>query len=178
MRTQSLWHQIKLAKSRLIGPFSSLISVSAQAAAKPFGDTSFNPADRLAVTNLVASYGPLYDQFKLTEFRALFVQKPIVEFWMGDRKLSEGMDSIMELLQKRQDFFKQAKMQRRHFLTPRFFSQNVDTVTGEAYFLLLTNKEGDKPALVTTGVYEFAAVNDSDNWKISRWIAHVDSPLD
>jgi SnoaL-like domain len=178
MRTQSLWHQIILAKSSLIGLFSSLISVSAQAAAKPFGDASFNPADRLAVTNLVASYGPLYDQFKLTEFRALFVQKPIVEFWMGDKKLSEGMDSIMELLQKRQDFFKQAKMQRRHFLTPRFDSQNADTVTGEAYFLLLTNKEGDKPALVTTGVYEFTAANEGDNWKISRWIAHVDSPLD
>jgi hypothetical protein len=31
---------------------------------------------------------------------------------------------------------------------------------------------------VTTGVYEFTAVHESDNWRISRWIAHVDSPLD
>jgi SnoaL-like domain len=178
MGTQSLWYNVIHAKSWLVGLFATSISVAAQAADKPSGDASFNPADRLAVTNLVASYGPLYDQFKLTEFRALFVEKPIMEFWMGDNKLSEGMDSIMELLQKRQDFFKQAKIQRRHFLTPRFVSQNADTVTGEAYFLLLTNKEGDKPALVTTGVYEFTAVNDGDNWRISRWIAHVDSPLD
>jgi hypothetical protein len=178
MRTQSSWYNVLHAKSWLIGLFATSISVAAQAADKPFGDASFNPADRLAVTNLVASYGPLYDQFKLTEFRALFVEKPIVEFWMGDKKLSEGMDNIMVLLQKRQDVFKQAKIQRRHFLTPRFVSQNADTVTGEAYFLLLTNKEGDKPALVTTGVYEFTAANEGDNWRISRWIAHVDSPLD
>jgi SnoaL-like domain len=178
MRTQGLWYNVMHAKSWLIGLFATSISVSAQSADKPIGDASFNPADRLAVTNLVASYGPLYDQFKLTEFRALFVEKPIMEFWMGDNKLSEGMDNIMVLLQKRQDVFKQAKIQRRHFLTPRFVNQNSDTVTGEAYFLLLTNKEGGKPALVTTGVYEFTAVNDDNNWRISRWIAHVDSPLD
>jgi SnoaL-like domain len=177
MRTQSLWYQVLLAKSWLIGLFATSISVAAQAADKPLGDASFNPADRLAVTNLVASYGPLYDQSKLTEWRALFVEKPIVEFWMGDKKLSEGMDTFMVFLQKRQDFFKQAKIQRRHYLTPRFVSQNADTVTGEAYVLLLTNK-GDKPALVTTGVYEFTAVNEGDIWRISRWIAHVDSPLD
>jgi SnoaL-like domain len=177
MRTQSSWHQVLLAKLSQFGLFAALISVAAQAADKPLGDASFNPANRLAVTNLVASYGPLYDQFKLTEFRALFVEKPIFEFWLGDKKMGEGIDTVLPLLQKRQELFKQEKIQRRHYLTPRFIRQDADTVTGEAYFLLLTNK-GDKPAFVTTGVYEFTAVNEGGNWRIGRWIAHLDSPFD
>ena len=69
MTTQRLRFRTLLAKSCQIG--LALVSLGAQAADKPLGDTSFNPTNRLAVTNLVASYGPLYDQFKLTEWRAL-----------------------------------------------------------------------------------------------------------
>ena len=83
----------------------------------------------------------------------------------------------MVITQKRQEFFKQEKIQRRHYLTLRFVSQTADTITGEAYVQLLTNR-GDKPALVATGVYEFTAVNEGNQWKFSRWIAHLDNPLD
>ena len=177
MRTQDSRHQALLAKSWQIGLFTTVISFAVHAADQPLGDSSFNPANRLAVTNLVTSYGPLYDQFKLTEWRALFAEKPIIEFWLGDKKLGEGIDVFLAVARKRQAFFSQEKIQRRHYLTPRFISQNADTITGDAYFLLLTNK-GDKPAFVATGVYEFTAVNEGGNWRISRWIAHIDNPLD
>ncbi len=155
----------------------SLIAVTAQAADKPVGDAAFNASDRLAVVNLVSSYGPLYDQFKMTEWRALFVEKPVLEFWLNGKKQLEGIDLLLAITQKRQEYFKQEKLQRRHFLTPRFVRQTADTITGEAYFQLLTNK-GDKPAFVTTGLYEFTAVNEGNQWKFSRWVAHLDNPLD
>jgi len=127
--------------------------------------------------NLASSYGPLYDQFKMTEWRALFAEKPVVEFWLGDKKQLDGIDTLMAITQKRQEFFKQEKIQRRHYLTPRFVSQTADTITGEAYVQLLTNR-GGKPAFVATGVYEFTAVHEGNQWKFSRWIARLDNPLD
>ena len=158
----------------LIGAF---LTFAAHAADRSIGDTSFNVADRLAVINLVSSYGPLYDQYKMEEWRLLYTEKPAVEFWLGEKKLGEGIDMLSAITRKRQDQFKREGIQRRHLLIPRIISQTADTITGEAYLQLLSSR-GDKPSTITTGVYEFTAVNDGNNWKFSRWIAHLDSPLD
>ena len=141
------------------------------------GQASFDAADRQAVLNLVRSYGPFYDGGFVQEWRDLFVETPVIEFWGGTAKLLDGLPAALTVLEVRQKEFKAKSLQRRHFLTPRVISQDPASITGDAYLLLLSN-DGAKPAFVGTGRYEFAAVKQGDAWRISRWIAHLDNALD
>ena len=141
------------------------------------GNASFNSADRQAVVNLISSYGPLYDSANLTEWRGLFSEEPVMEFWKGGTKLIEGIDAVLTMIKGRQGEFKKNRIQRRHYLIPRVTRQDPGSASGDAYLLLMSN-DGTNPSLVTTGYYEFTSVKEGGAWKIRQWIAHLDNSLD
>jgi len=146
-------------------------------AAVQAGHASFDSADRQAVLNLVSSYGPLYDDAHVKEWRDLFIEAPVIEFWGGEKKLVDGIDVVLKVMETRHKEFKAKNLQRRHYLIPRVISQDSRSITGDAYLLLLSN-DGAKPTFVGTGRYEFTAMKQGDAWRISRWIAHFDNSLD
>jgi hypothetical protein len=77
----------------------------ANATAQPVGSTAFNAADRLAVINLVNSYGYLADNFGATRFDELFDElfaaDATVELHAGDKMLVDGLTQFKDFVGKR-----------------------------------------------------------------------------
>ncbi|MHC5718801.1 MAG: hypothetical protein ACYTX0_43740, partial [Nostoc sp.] len=55
-------------------------------------------------------------------------------------------------------------------------SQTDDRASGQVYLQLFTTKN-DTTSLVTTGVYEFTAVKQANEWKLNYWVVKLDSSL-
>lgn len=146
----------------------------ANASDSTVGASQFDAKDRQAVINLIASYGPLYDSAQLAHWRSIFVEEPVFELWLGNRKLVDGIDLFLPMARKRHEKFKEQKMQRRHFLTPRITNQGENSISGDAYLLLFSNA-GGVPTVVATGVYEFTAVKQGGVWRIKRWVGRIDN---
>jgi SnoaL-like domain len=138
------------------------------------GNGSFNVEDRLAAINLLHSYGYLVDQQQLEDFFNQFADAPTIEFWQSDKKIVEGWEGFKETTTTRQAKFKQEKIQRRHVLTaPRFEQQSSDAMSGQVY-LQLYKISGGTLSLITIGYYDFVLVKQRKQWKISRWVGHLD----
>lgn len=165
------------AAGSLATPQNLYAQITLDASAEQLGGASPNSSDRLAVLNLVNSYGPLYDAASIRQWRDLFTATPVIEFWGGGTKLAEGIEAVMAALEKRHAEFRGKRIQRRHLILPRITSQASGVIAGSAYLLLLAN-DGTKPTFVGMGNYEFTAVKEGQNWRISRWIAHLDNALD
>jgi hypothetical protein len=73
----------------------------ANVTAQPVGSTAFNAADRLAVINLVNSYGYLADNFGATRFDELFAADATVELHAGDKMLVDGLTQFKDFVGKR-----------------------------------------------------------------------------
>jgi hypothetical protein len=158
-----------------LGTAFAVSEASAQATA--VGDASFNAADRLAVINLVSSYGYFYDRFDMAGFQSLFTDSPVFEFWVGDTKVVSGISEVLrDSVEWRKDV-KTEQGHRRHFLAPtRFDRQTESEATGEVYLAFYELKNGAM-SLVTTGEYDFIAVKANGEWKLSKWVGRVDSSL-
>ncbi|RHW28351.1 hypothetical protein D0Z08_05115 [Nocardioides immobilis] len=139
------------------------------------GDTTFDVRDRLAIINVLSSYGFFIDHSRFEEFCGLFSSRPTVEMWCGKDLLVEGWEQFRDLVIARQQAFERDNVERRHVLTAvRFDAQGAQAASGQAYVLLYST-EHDASSLVTTGCYEFTTVNERGQWKIDRLIGHVDS---
>lgn len=144
----------------------------------PLGGTGFDATDRLAIINVLDSYGYLVDQLRIEEFFDLFCDAPTVEFWHGDHQIAAGWAHFKELTTTRQEFFRREKIQRRHVLTaPRFETQTDTSAGGQVYLQLYKVKDG-QITLVTLGYYDFVAVKQRGEWKLQRWIARIDAAHD
>lgn len=141
------------------------------------GDNSFNATDRLAVINLLYSYGYFFNEAKLEEFSALFAKSASIELGQGNSRTIMNLSQWREYISNLQEFSKQQQTQPRHVLSaPRFDSQTDDKARGQVYLQLFTTKN-DKTSLVTTGVYEFTAVKQANEWKLNHWVVKLDSLL-
>jgi SnoaL-like domain len=145
-------------------------NVAGQAA----GNTAFDTADRLAMINVLNSYGYFVDQQQLDSFFSLFTDAPMIEFWQGDRKLVEGWAHFKEMTTIRQAKFKSENIQRRHvFNAPRFDQQGKDSASGQVYLQLYKVQSG-AASLITIGYYDFTLLKWNGHWRIDRWIARLD----
>jgi hypothetical protein len=141
------------------------------------GDTSFSATDRLAVINLLYSYGYLFNEAKLEEFLDLFAKSASIELGQGNNKVIMNLSQWREYISSLQQFSKQQQSQPRHILSaPRFDSQTDDKASGQVYLQLFTTKN-DITWLVTTGVYGFTAVKQANEWKLNCWVVKLDSSL-
>ena len=67
------------------------------AVANAVGSTAFDAADRLAIINLLGAYAYTYDQDRLDDFRALFIEAPELVLLHEGRVLSTDIDTVMSL---------------------------------------------------------------------------------
>jgi hypothetical protein len=141
------------------------------------GDSGFNAEDRLAVLNILNSYGYYLDTHQMVEWMALFADGARFEGWQGDRLLSSGLE-IFTATHDRRARFRNEGTQRRHILSGhRFDTQSATHATGQAYYQLYATTLG-KTALVNIGVYEFSMVCENRSWKFETLIVRADSGFD
>ncbi len=140
------------------------------------GGVAFDAADRLAIINLLGAYAYTYDQNQLDEFRTLFTASPDLGLRLRDgTALSQGIDTVMELLALRKGEFAAQGNQRRHALNSYWFSsQTAEEATGRCYFQVFAILDGGAPSPDLTGCYEFTAVKDEGVWRFSRWFLVID----
>ena len=135
-------------------------------------------ADRLAVINLIHSYGFFIDQYRMDDFFSLFTDNPVAEMWIAGELVMRDWPSLRGKIIERQEAFKREGTQRRHILSaPRFDMQNSSAIIGQSYVQLYTIKDG-RLTMITTGYYDFTAVKQGTVWKIDRWIGHADAAVD
>ena len=138
------------------------------------GDASFNAADRLAIINVLNSYGYFVDELQLDNFFSLFTSVPTIEFWHGESMIADGWEQFKAMTISRQEHFRREKIQRRHVLSaPRFDVQSDDSASGHVY-LQLYKTQDNRVSLVTLGYYAFTAIKQRGEWKLASWIARVD----
>ncbi len=140
------------------------------------GGVAFNVADRLAIINLFGAYAYTYDQNQLDEFRTLFTESPDLGLRLRDgTAVSQGIDTVMELLALRKGEFTAQNNQRRHALNSfSFSSQGPEEATGRCYFQVFAIRDGGAPSPDLTGCYEFTAVKHAGVWRFSRWLLAID----
>lgn len=138
------------------------------------GDPSFDVADRLAIVNVLNSYGYFVDELRMDDFFGLFTDSPTVEVWRSDKQVVDSWARFKHLATSRQEFFARENIQRRHVLSaPRFERQSVKAASGQVYLRLYKVYKG-VVSLITMGYYEFTAVKKNGHWNIDRWIGRLD----
>lgn len=143
--------------------------------AQPLGSTAFKPADRLAILNLVNSYGYLADTFGPKRFDELFTADASVVLRMGDKVMVDGLEQFRQFAGQRTEKYQREHIQRRHILSaPRIDYQDARTATGNAYLQYFEIPQGEAPQLKFVGVYSFRAVKTDGGWKLSCWVARTD----
>jgi hypothetical protein len=140
------------------------------------GSVAFDVADRLAIINLFGAYAYTYDQNQLDDFRTLFTASPELGLQLHDgATVSQGIDTVMDLLALRKSEFKAQHNQRRHALNSFWFdSQNAEEATGRCYFQVFAIQDGGPPSPDLTGCYEFTATKQGGVWRFSRWVLAID----
>jgi hypothetical protein len=140
------------------------------------GNVAFDVADRLAIINLFGAYADLYDQNQLDDFRLLFTESPELGMRLRDGTVvSQGIDTVMELLAFRKGEFSAQNNQRRHALNSFWFSsQTAEEATGRCYFQVFAIQDGGPPTPDLTGCYEFTASKQDGVWRFSRWFLEID----
>jgi len=144
----------------------------------PAGNTSFNATDRLAILNLLHSYGYLFDENRLGEYEKLFSSTARFNN-LVPQKTSATLEEFIEFLASRLKAFVANGVQRRHFLGPvRFDHQTPTKASGQVYLQLFSIEQGGPPQLLLTGFYSFSTVKENQQWKIDQWEVAVDSRID
>ncbi len=141
------------------------------------GSTSFDTRDRLAIINLLYSYGYFFNENKLEEFSALFAKSALIELGQGKNKTIMNLSQWKEYISSLQQFSTQQQTQPRHILSaPRFDSQTSEQASGQSYLQLFSTKN-KITSLVTTGIYDFVAIKQGFEWKLKHWVVKLDSSI-
>jgi hypothetical protein len=145
------------------------------AVANEVGSTAFDAADRLAIINLLGAYAYTYDQDRLDDFRALFIEAPELVLLHEGRVLSTDIDTLMSLLRARKERFNTEHNQRRHALNSFWFtSQTATEATGHCYVQVFAIRDGGPPQPDLTACYDFTARKHDGVWRLSRWSVTAD----
>lgn len=138
-------------------------------------DAMFDPADRLAIMNLLGAYAYLYDQDRLDEHRDLFTESPELFLVQEDRTFSADMDTVAQLAAARKNAFNAENNRRRHAIDSVWFtSQSATEATGHCYVQVFAIRDGGPPIADLTACYDFTAVKQDGVWRFSRWVLGID----
>ena len=133
----------------------------------PAGSVKFKAEDRLAVINLVSSYGPNYDENRLDLSEQLYWKDAKMVGFVPGKNVATPTE-FFEWAKPRRAKLQRNGIQMRHFITPMIASQTETTVTGIAYLQKYWIKDG-KISLDEMGYYKFEATKKGDEWRFSRW---------
>ena len=158
----------------------------AQPAASPApatrpGDTHFDAADRLAITNLFGAMAGGLDKLDPD----LLASTVAPEFWAEYRVPGSptlkvtGRDNFLAMATKRFENFEKSGVRRRHIIAPPFFiEQTPDSARVSISFLICTATNGKDWHPFASAVGEFSAVKRDGVWMFTSQIEIPDAALD
>ncbi|MEX1009585.1 MAG: nuclear transport factor 2 family protein [Acidimicrobiia bacterium] len=135
--------------------------------------------DRIAITEVIASYGYDYDEFRIDQWLEKFTPDATVTVSLEGNELggTTGRDAIGNLLGARVAGFQADNVQRRHNMTSIVVDELTATTAKARSYLLLTSTGPDGPTeLVTSGRYLFDLVKQDGVWLVSAWVIGLDDP--
>lgn len=137
------------------------------AQAIPAGSVNFNAEDRLAVINLISSYGPYYDENRLDLSEKLYWEDAEIVGFIPEKNIASASE-FFEWARPRRAKLKEKGIEMRHYLIPKIIRQTETAVAGIAYFQKYWIADGEA-LLNEMGVYKFEATKKVDEWRLSRW---------
>ncbi len=135
--------------------------------------------DRLAITEVIASYGYDYDEFRIDQWLEKFTPDAAVTVTLQGKETggTTGRDAIRSLLGERSRRFQANNVQRRHNMTNIVIDElTTDTAKARSYLMLTSTGPNGPTELVTSGRYLFELVKDDGVWRICAWVIGLDDP--
>lgn len=143
------------------------------------GRTDFNPADRLAIENLISAYAFAYDNREADAWFSLFTEDAVfVAGEPGAEPVAFSGAPFRTFWRERMKAFGSTGNMRRHLMANILFLDQTDDTAHVSVVGLLTNaKDGRDFAAVSSLNYEGWLVKQPDGWKIKRWHDFPDAVL-
>jgi 3-phenylpropionate/cinnamic acid dioxygenase small subunit len=146
------------------------------------GDPNFNIADRIAIKDVIDSYGIYWDTNDLDSYLSLFTEDAVgVSYNNKGEKITVRIKDKRKMLKskERMDYFESNNMQRRHMMCNTLILElNESSAHLKQYMMLLTTKKSSKVEIVTPIFYDFKLKKTEGIWKISYRQINLDAPLD
>ena len=146
------------------------------------GDPNFNVADRMAINDVIDSYGIYWDTNNLDRYLSLFTDDALGVIYGSDGKKMTYLikdEAQRAINEERMEFFKINKMQRRHMVCNTMLIELTDdSAHFKKYMMLLTTNSNSKTEIVSPIFYDFKLKKIDGIWKITFREIHLDSPLD
>jgi dihydroxyacetone kinase-like predicted kinase len=146
------------------------------------GDPNFNIADRIAIKDVIDSYGIYWDTNDLDSYLSLFTEDAVgVSYNNKGEKITVRIKDKRKMLKskERMDYFESNNMQRRHMMCNTLILElNESSAHLKQYMMLLTTKKSSKVEIVTPIFYDFKLKKTDGIWKISYRQINLDAPLD
>ena len=145
------------------------------------GDPNFNVADRMAINDVIDSYGIYWDTNNLDRYLSLFTDDALGVIYGSDGKKMTYLikdEAQRAINEERMEFFKINKMQRRHMVCNTMLIELTDdSAHFKKYMMLLTTNNNSKTEIVSPIFYDFKLKKIDGIWKIAFREIHLDSPI-
>ena len=146
------------------------------------GDPNFNIADRIAIKDVIDSYGIYWDTNDLDSYLSLFTEDAVgVSYNNKGEKITVRIKDKRKMVKskERMDYFESNSMQRRHMACNTLILElNESFAHLKQYMMLLTTNKSSKVEIVTPIFYDFKLKKIEGIWKISYRQINLDAPLD
>lgn len=147
----------------------------------PPGDTRFDPADRLAITNLFGAMVRGLDERDIEILGATVAPEFAAEYRVPGSPVAEvsGRDRFLAMMAERFKIFDEQGIRRRHILSPPLFlEQTPDSAHVAIHFLTCTTTAGKDWRPFASSLGEFWAVKRSGVWAFTKQLEVPDASLD
>ena len=146
------------------------------------GNTDFNAADRIAISDVIDAYGIYWDNNDLVAYLTLFSEDAIgVTYRPDGERVEVGIKDEYSIVAKgRMEHFESNGMQRRKMMANQLFIELEDDYAHlHQYMTLLTTNNAQKTEIVSSVFYVFKLKKVSGVWKITyREVKRTDAKLD
>ena len=132
-------------------------------------------ADRLSILQIINLYSHLVDDFDPNHWAELFTEEARFEIRFGrggseDVTALDGRRAILDVIMPRQMAFREACIQRRHYLTnPVVVELESKSARVMAYLMLASIHPERGMEIEGTGRYDGVVVRTAAGWRIQSW---------
>ena len=154
---------------------------AAETGSSASGNTSFNVADRLAITNLFGAMIYGLDEKLLDQIIGTLAPEFEAEYLIPGVPVQKvtGRAEFEKMMSRRFDNFKADGIQRRHIITaPYFLEQTADSAHVVIHILNCTMKNHENWHPFVSAIGEFRAIKRDGVWAFIHQIETVDTRMD
>ena len=146
------------------------------------GDTQFDPADRIAINDVIDAYGIHWDNNDLESYLDLFSDDAVgVTYRPNGEKVEVKIKTeYSNTAKERMEYFESNAMQRRKMMANKLFIDLNDNYAHlHQYMTLLTTNNNLETEIVSSVLYVFKLKKINGSWKIAyREVKKTDAKLD